>query len=80
MKRQKIERRHAAILKQTIVRLIKRGMSRELVSRRELARRIRVSPAQLDRMLDPTNASVRLDAALKAARAVNQKLRIVLSD
>jgi hypothetical protein len=31
-------------------------------------------------VLDPANASVRLDAAMKAARAVNQNLRIVLTD
>jgi DNA-binding phage protein len=80
MNRQIRERRHAATFKRAIVRLIKRGMTRELVGRHELARRLRVSRAQLDRVLDPANPAVRLDAAMKAARAVNQKLRIVLTD
>ncbi len=80
MKRQTNDRRHAIALKQAIVRLIERGMSRERISRPDLARRTRTTRARVDRLLDPGNTSVRLDAAMKAARAVNQKLRIVLTD
>lgn len=74
------ERRQAATFKRAIVRLIERGMVRERIGRPELARRLRASRAQVDRVLDPGNTSVRLDAAMKAARAVNQTLRIVLGD
>jgi hypothetical protein len=79
MNRQSTGRRRAVDLKRAIVRLIEHGMTRERVSRPELARRLRASRSQVDRVLDPTNPATRLDAALKAATAVNQKLRIRLA-
>ena len=78
MRKQTSERRHAIALKRAIVRLIERGMSRERIGRPDLARRTRTTCAQVDRLLDPANPAVRLDATMKAARAVKQKLRIVL--
>ena len=78
MKEQPNERKQAIALKRAVVRLIKRGMVRERIGRPELARRLHASPAQVDRVLDPRDTAVRLDATLSAARAVNQKVRIVV--
>ncbi|MEJ1961966.1 MAG: Fis family transcriptional regulator [Gammaproteobacteria bacterium] len=80
MKTQTNGRRQAVTFKRTIVRLIERGMARERIGRQELAHRLRASRALVDRVLDPGNTAVRLDAAMKAAQAVNQRLRIVLGD
>ncbi len=79
MNRQTKGRVQAVTLKRAIVRLIERGMTRERIDRPELARRLCASRTQVDRMLDPENTAIRLDAAMKAARAVNQDLRIGLA-
>ncbi len=43
-----------------------------------LARRMRTSRAQLDRLLDPGNESVTLGTLARAAYAVGRKLRMEL--
>ncbi len=53
-------------------------MREKHLSKTMLARRMRTSRAQLDRVLDPDNDSVTLDTLTRAAHAVGCKLRLEL--
>ena len=44
----------------------------------EMAKRLETSRAQLDRILDPKNTGVTLDALSRAATALGEKLRLEL--
>jgi DNA-binding Xre family transcriptional regulator len=48
------------------------------ISKTELARRMKTSRTQLDRLLDPDNESVTLDTLTRAAQAVGRNLRMEL--
>ena len=48
------------------------------LSKSALAKRMKTSRAQLDRVLDPDNGSVTLDTLTRAARAVGRQLRMEL--
>ena len=66
----------AAAVKKVIAELLEEGMNRECLSKPMMARRMRTSRSQLDRVLDPANATIQLDTLIKAARAVGRELRI----
>ena len=74
------------IYEEVTARAIKRVIARQLdglmreqgLTKSELARRMRTSRAQLDRLLDPENDSVTLDTLARAARAVGRQLRMEL--
>jgi len=53
-------------------------MDNEGLTKTELARRMKTSRAQLDRLLDPDNESVTLGTLTRAARAVGRQLRMEL--
>jgi DNA-binding Xre family transcriptional regulator len=67
-------------------RAIKRVLARQLdalmidqkITKAELARRMKTSRAQLDRLLDPQNESVTLSTLTRAAHAVGRTLRVEL--
>ena len=68
-------------------RAIKRVLARQLdalmvdqkITKAELARRMKTSRAQLDRLLDPQNESVTLATLTRAAHAVGRNLRVELA-
>lgn len=74
------------IYEQVTARAIKRVIARQLdalmedegLTKSELARRMRTSHAQLDRLLDPENESVTLGTLARAAQAVGRQLRMAL--
>jgi len=49
------------------------------ITKAEMARRMRTSRAQLDRLLDPDNEAVQLDTLRRAAAALGRTLRIELA-
>lgn len=51
-------------------------MTREKVSKAELARRLETSRSQVERLLDPANDGVTLGALSRAAKAVGRTLRL----
>jgi antitoxin HicB len=67
-------------------RAIKRVLARQLdalmedqgLSKSALAKKMKTSRAQLDRVLDPDNGSVTLDTLTRAAKAVGRNLRMEL--
>ena len=74
------------IYEEVTARAIKRVIARQLdtlmrdggLSKTELARRMKTSRAQLDRVLDPENDSVTLGTLTRAAHAVGRQLRMEL--
>jgi len=48
------------------------------IKKSELARRMRTSRAQVDRVFDPTNNKVQLDTLQRAAHAVGRTLKLEL--
>ncbi len=74
------------IYEEVTARAIKRVIARQLdavmrdqgITKSALAKRMRTSRAQLDRLLDPENESVTLGTLTRAARAVGRQLRMEL--
>ncbi|MDE0513786.1 MAG: helix-turn-helix domain-containing protein [Gammaproteobacteria bacterium] len=53
-------------------------MKQQSISKVEMARRLSTSRSQLDRLLDPKNASVTLHVLLRAAQAAGRTLKLEL--
>ena len=66
---------HAAAVKRAIAEAVVEGMADAGLSKVEMARRMRTSRSQLDRVLDPLCTSVQLDTLIKAAGAIGHELR-----
>jgi predicted glycosyltransferase len=49
------------------------------ISKARLAKRLRTSRSQVDRLLDPNNTSITLESLEQLARAVGKQLRIELA-
>ncbi|MGP9821454.1 XRE family transcriptional regulator [Salinarimonas sp. NSM] len=70
-------RAHA--IKRVLAWQIEEAMRAEGLSKSAMARRMKTSRAQLDRLLDPGNDKVQLDTLQRAAAAVGRRLTIELS-
>jgi antitoxin HicB len=68
----------ARAIKRVIARQLDALMREKHLTKTVLARRMRTSRAQLDRVLDPDNESVTLGTLTRAAHAVGRKLRLEL--
>lgn len=68
----------AAAIKRVIARQLDTLMADQGITKSELARRMKTSRAQLDRLLDPGNESVTLGTLARAAQAVGRNLRMEL--
>jgi len=74
------------IYEEVTARAIKRVLARQLdilmqdqgLTKTSLAKRMKTSRAQLDRLLDPENESVTLGTLTRAAQAVGRHLRMEL--
>jgi DNA-binding Xre family transcriptional regulator len=74
------------IYEEVTARAIKRVLARQLdtlmndqgLTKTTLAKRMKTSRAQLDRLLDPDNESVTLGTLTRAAHAVGRRLRMEL--
>ena len=73
------EETHAVAIKRVLAWRLIEEMKRQKVTKVEMARRMKTSRSQLDRLLDPNSADVRLDTLARAAKAVNRTLRIELA-
>jgi DNA-binding phage protein len=68
----------ARAIKRVIARQLDALMANQGLTKSALARRMKTSRAQLDRVLDPENASVTLETLSRAAKAVGRQLRMEL--
>lgn len=65
----------AAALKRVISEAVEEGMLEATLTKVEMARRMRTSRSQLDRVLDPACTTVQLDTLIKAAGALGREIR-----
>jgi hypothetical protein len=74
--------RHQASTQQAIKRVIAYqllvAMEEKELSKTAFAKKLKTSRSQLDRLLDPDNAHVTLDALARAAQAVGRELQLEL--
>ena len=68
----------ARAIKRVIARQLDAQMRQNGMTKTTMARLMRTSRAQLDRLLDPENESVTLGTLARAARAVGRTLRMEL--
>lgn len=68
----------AVAIKRVLVRQLETAMRDGGLSKAEMARRMKTSRSQLDRLLNPENDSVTLATLYKAARAVHREVRLEL--
>jgi DNA-binding Xre family transcriptional regulator len=68
----------ARAIKRVIARQLDALMQEQGLTKASLAKRMRTSRAQLDRLLDPDNESVTLATLTRAAQAVGRHLRMEL--
>jgi antitoxin HicB len=68
----------ARAIKRVIARRLDALMADQGLTESELAKRMKTSRAQLDRLLDPENESVTLGTLTRAAQAVGRQLRMEL--
>lgn len=68
----------ARAIKRIIARQLGSLMHEKGLTKSELAKRMKTSRAQLDRLLDPDNEAVTLGTLARAAQAVGRQLRFEL--
>lgn len=68
----------ARAIKRVIARQLDSLMHEEGITKSALAKRMKTSRTQLDRLLDPDNESVTLGTLARAAHAVGRQLRFEL--
>ena len=68
----------AVATKRVLVRQLETAMRDAGLSKAEMARRMKTSRSQLDRLLNPENDSITLATLQKAARAVGREVRLEL--
>ena len=68
----------ATAIKRVLAWQIEERMKQERITKAEMARRMRTSRSQLDRLLDPEKTTVQLNTLLEAARALGRQLRVEL--
>jgi DNA-binding Xre family transcriptional regulator len=68
----------ARAIKRVIAGQLDALMQDEGITKSELARRMKTSRTQLDRLLDPDNESVTLGTLTRAAQAVGRQLKMEL--
>jgi antitoxin HicB len=66
-------------VKRVLAWQIGEAMKAQGITKSEMAKRMRTSRAQLDRLLDPENDKVQLDTVQRAAAAVGKTLRLELA-
>jgi predicted XRE-type DNA-binding protein len=65
-------------IKRVLAWQLEQAMKEQGLTKVEVAKRMKTSRAQLDRLLDPENDKVQLDTLQRAAAAVGRKLHLEL--
>jgi len=70
----------AVAIKRALAWQLEQAMQAQQKTKQTMARQLRTSRSQLDRLLDPRNVSVTLDSITRAARALGKRLIIRVAD
>lgn len=68
----------AVAVKRVLAWQLHKAMEERNLSKNQMAKEMKTSRSQLDRILDPDNDHIQLDTIIKAARVVGRELRIEL--
>ncbi len=70
----------AVAIKRVLAWQLEQAMQAQQKTKQTMARQLRTSRSQLDRLLDPRNVSVTLDSITRAAKALGKRLIIRVAD
>ncbi len=70
----------AFAIKRVLAWQLESAMRKQQKTKQAMARELHTSRSQLDRLLDPQNASVSLDTITRAARALGKRVIIQITD
>ena len=70
----------AVAIKRVLAWQLEQEMNRQRKTKQAMAKQLRTSRSQLDRLLDPRTASVTLDTMSRAARALGKRLIVRVAD
>lgn len=70
----------AVAIKRVLAWQLKQAMQEQQKTKQAMAKQLRTSRSQLDRLLDPQNVSVTLDSISQAARALGKRIVIHVAD
>jgi len=70
----------AVAIKRVLAWQLEQAMQEQRKTKQSLAKKLRTSRSQLDRLLDPRNVSVTLDTITRAARALGKRVIIRVAD
>jgi antitoxin HicB len=71
-----LEEAEALAIKRVIAWQLQQAMQRKRISKKAMAKRLRTSRSQLDRLLDPAYAGVTLGTLSRAATALGKRLKV----
>ena len=70
----------AVAIKRVLAWQLEQAMQKQQKTKQGMAKQLRTSRSQLDRLLDPRNVSVTLDTITRAARALGKRIIIRVAD
>ena len=70
----------AVAIKRVLAWQFEQAMQKQKKTKQAMAKQLRTSRSQLDRLLDPRNVSVTLDTITRAARALGKRIIIRVAD
>jgi antitoxin HicB len=70
----------AVAVKRVLAWQLERAMQEQQKTKQSMAKQLRTSRSQLDRLLDPQNTSVTLDSIARAAGALGKRVIIRIAD
>ena len=70
---------NAIAIKRVLAWQLEEAMQQDNMSKNQMAKAMRTSRSQLDRILDPDNSRIQLDTLIKAAQVLGRELRIELA-
>ncbi len=73
-----LEETTAIAVKRVLAWQLEQAMKKKQLSKNQMAKAMKTSRSQLDRILDPDNDSIQLATLLNAARVLGRELRIEL--
>ncbi len=68
----------ATAVKRVLAWQLEQAMAKKQMSKNQMAKAMKTSRSQLDRILDPDNEAIQLDTVIKAARVLGREVRIEL--
>ena len=66
----------SAAVKRVLAWQLEQAMEKEQLSKNQMAKRMKTSRSQLDRILDPDNPKIQLDTIMKAAAVLGREVRL----